>query len=102
MTNHTFPKLSLAAAALAFALAQPAVAQKPAKIPSDPDVEVQLKELKAVAKDKKFARDAEGVQIIDVLIQKQQKGLNAKDQKSIVKGLDSLLNKSRLRPADRA
>lgn len=102
MTYYTCSKHSLAAAALALALAQPAVAQKPAKIPSDPDVEVQLKELKAVAKERKFARDAEGVQIIDVLIQKQEKGLNDKDQKSIVKGLDSLLNKSRLRPADRA
>jgi len=82
--------------------AAPAAAQKPAKIPADPDVPIKLKELKVIAKDKKFARDAEGIQIIDVLMQKHQKGLSEKDQKGIVKGLDSVLNKARVRPINKS
>ena len=88
--------------AVLFAMASPAAAQNDKKIPADPDVPAKLKLLKEVGKDKKFARDAEGVGIIDVLMQKQDKGLNAKDQKAIVKGLDALLSKDRLRPADKA
>lgn len=93
---------SLAAVLFALTFAPPAAAQKADKIPADPDVPVQLKKLAAVAKDRKFTRDAEGVQIIDVLIQKQDKGLNDKDQKMVVKGLDGVLNKGRLRPATKS
>ncbi|MGC6487464.1 MAG: hypothetical protein ACON4Z_07455 [Planctomycetota bacterium] len=102
MIHDSRAPASLAAALLALALAHPATAQKTEKLPADPDVPVQLKELAGVAKDRKFARDAEGIQIIDVLIQKQDKGLNEKDQKQVVKGLGSLLNKGRLRPANKS
>ena len=99
MTNT---RTLLTLAAFTFALATPVAAQKAAKVAVDPTVATKLKELKAIAADKKFAQDAKGIQIIDELIQKHEKGLHPKDQKSIVKGLDSLLNKGRLRPAAKA
>lgn len=99
MTKTSNQLVSLAVALLA--LAAPTVAQKADKIPADADIPIKLKKLGQVAKDKKFERDAQGIQIIDVLIQKQQRGLNAKDQKSVVKALDSLLNKGRVRPANK-
>jgi hypothetical protein len=102
MIHDSRAKASLAAALFALALAHPASAQKAEKLPADPDVPVKLKELAEVAKDRKFTRDAAGIEIIDVLIQKQDKGLNDKDQKQVVKGLDSVLNKGRLRPAEKS
>ena len=88
--------------AITLALTAPVAAQKKAKIPSDPEVATKLKALKSIAGDKKFTQDAKGIEIIDELIQKQEKGLNAQDQKNVAKGLDSLLNKGRLRPATKA
>lgn len=102
MTYDSRAATSLAAGLFALALAGSAVAQKADKIPADPDVPAKLKQLASVAKDRKFSRDAEGIQIIDVLIQKQDKGLNAKDQKLVVRGLDGVLNKGRLRPATKS
>ena len=102
MIHDSRAKASLATVLFALALAQPASAQKAEKLPADPDVPVKLKELAEVAKDRKFTRDAAGIEIIDVLIQKQDKGLNDKDQKQVVKGLDSVLNKGRLRPAEKS
>ncbi|HEB53667.1 MAG TPA: hypothetical protein ENI87_10485 [bacterium] len=108
---HSFPRTSPFLAALLRAtlplvvlghLAVASCAQKPKPIPPDPEVAAKVKELAAVAKDRKFLLDAKGVQIIDLLIQKQQKGLNPKDEKAIVKALDKLLNKARRRPANRA
>ncbi|MEC8253181.1 MAG: hypothetical protein VX044_08220 [Planctomycetota bacterium] len=99
MTKTPRKLVPLAVALLA--LAAPTSAQKAGKIPADADIPIKLKKLKAVAKDKTFERDAQGINIIDVLIQKQQRGLNSKDQKSVVKGLDSLLNKGRLRPVSK-
>lgn len=103
MTKSRNPVLfSMALTVAALTMAPAAVAQKPAKIAPDKEVAEKLKTLKAVAKEKKFARDAEGIGIIDVLIQKNEKGLNDKDKKSIVKALDGVLNKGKVRPANRA
>jgi len=103
MTTSRNPVLfTTAVLAAAFALAPTASAQKPAKIAPDKEVADKVKTLKAVAKDKKFTRDAEGIGIIDVLIQKNEKGLNDKDKKSIVKALDGVLNKGKVRPANKA
>lgn len=68
--------------------------------PKPPDKEVAEKValLDQIGDDKKFARDAEGIEIIDVLYQKHEAGLNEKDQQLIVKALDALLNKQPRRP----
>ncbi|MFN3239881.1 MAG: hypothetical protein ACE37K_00015 [Planctomycetota bacterium] len=103
MTTSRNPILfTTALLAAAFAMAPSATAQKPKKIAPDKEVAEKVKVLKEVAKDKKFTRDAEGIGIIDVLMQKNEKGLNDKDKKSIVKALDGVLNKGKVRPANKA
>jgi hypothetical protein len=90
-----FPFLSL------LVLALPSVAQKdPAKGP-DKEVAEKIALLKDVVGDKKFARDAEGLQAIDTLLQKSQAGLDAKDQKDIVKALEHVLTQGKARPHDK-
>ncbi|MFK7741621.1 MAG: hypothetical protein AB8H80_14980 [Planctomycetota bacterium] len=93
----------LAALLLAIALGPGDVsAQDPKKIPPDPEVAERVDVLTKVKKDRKFELDAKGVDAIDVLMQKHEKGLNEKDQKAIVKALDGVLNKSKVRPPNRA
>jgi hypothetical protein len=88
-------------ASLAFtAIATPAQTPAPAKGP-DKEVAEKIALLKEVVADKKFARDAEGLQAIDVLLQKSQAGTEPKDQLAIVKALDQALTSGKLRPANK-
>ena len=83
----------------------PVSAQKdPAKDPGKgPDKEVaeKIAVLKEAVNDKKFARDAEGLQAIDVLLQKSQAGPDPKDQQAIVKALEGVLTGGKSRPHDK-
>ncbi len=87
------------------ALALPSAAQKdPAKDPAKgPDKEVaeKIALLKEVVADKKFTRDADGLQVIDQLLQKTQAqpGPDPKDQKDIVKALEHVLSQGKARPS---
>lgn len=74
-------------------------AQKPV-----PDKEVAAKAaaLKKVAANKKFTEDAKGVTLIDELMQKQQAGMIKKDEQLVVKTLDAVINKGKVRPSDKA
>ena len=87
----------------------PAIAQedKPtpapaAEIKPDKEVAQKLDQLKDIVDDKKFARDGEGFDVITVLVQKWQGGLGDKDKKSVVKGLENVMLKGKLRPSDKA
>lgn len=87
----------------------PARAQEPEKpaapveeIKPDKEVEQKLAQLKDVVADKKFARDGEGLDVITVLVQKWQGGLHEKDKKDILKGIESVFTKGKLRPSDNA
>lgn len=77
------------------------VAQDPTP-PKGPDKEVaeKLKELKEIVADKKFARDDEGVKLIDELRKKREEGMHEKDVAATVKGLEGVLNQGKLRPPD--
>lgn len=66
----------------------------------DKEVADKLAALKEVVADKKFARDDEGVKLIDELLIKSKAGLEAKDQAAMVKGLDAVLSDGKLRPPD--
>jgi len=75
-------------------------AGKPAKPTPDKEVEEKCDQLDKIAKDKKFTEDARGVELIDALIVKHDKGLAEKDDEMIVKSLDAVFNKTKVRPAD--
>ncbi len=90
---------SLVLAALC-ALAPAAPAQKPPKKDQDPEVAAKVDLLDEVADDRKFERDAEGVAAIDVLYQKHEEGLHPKDEKMVLKALDDVLNRSKVRDAN--
>lgn len=79
-----------------------AAAQVP-PTPKGPDKEVaeKIALLKDVLADKKFAREAEGVEAIDKLLIKSRAGLDPKDQTAIVKALESVLTTGKQRPADK-
>lgn len=79
-----------------------AVAQKPAKPKPDKEVAAKTAELKKVAGNKKFTEDGRGVGLIDDLMVKQQAGMIDKDQKLVVKTLDAVINKGKVRPANKA
>lgn len=84
---------------------QPLWAQADAPVaPPKPDKEVaeKLAKLKEVVEDRKCARDAEGLDLITVLVQKWQAGLADKDKKDILKGLEGALMKGKLREPDKA
>jgi hypothetical protein len=73
---------------------------EPAKGP-DKEVAAMIETLKDVVADKKFARDDEGVQIIDKLLQKLQAGVVDKDRLAITKSLDGvLMSGPKVRPHD--
>ncbi|MFT7535263.1 MAG: hypothetical protein ACI85K_001214 [Hyphomicrobiaceae bacterium] len=99
----TSPKpSSFAVLCLIGALMTPAVtAQKKAPKPvPDKEVAEKVEQLIKIAKNKKFTEDARGIEVIDVLMQKQDKGLIDKDRAMVVKALDGVLNKNKVRPAD--
>ncbi len=70
--------------------------------PKDGDKEVAAKVavLKEVVQDKKFARDAEGLEAIDALLKKIGAGVGPKDKQAIVKSLDDVLSSGKLRPPE--
>lgn len=83
---------------------KPDPSAKPTKEEIRPDKEVaaKLDQLKEIANDKKFARDGEGLDVITILVKKWQEGLNDKDKKEVVKGIEGAMTKGKLRPADKA
>ncbi len=84
------------------ALMTPAVMaqKKPAKPVPDKEVAEKVAELTKIAKNKKFTEDARGIEVIDFLMMKHEKGMVDKDRAMVVKALDGVLNKNRVRPAD--
>lgn len=100
-TSRALSPFALAALMAAFALPGTACSQKPKKLAPDKEVAEKVGILTKIAKDKKFSRDAEGIQVIDILMQKHEKGLAEKDRKMVVKALDGVLNKNKVRPPDR-
>lgn len=99
----TSPKPSLfAVLCLMSALMAPAVTaqKKPAKPVPDKEVAEKVAQLTKIAKNKKFTEDARGIEVIDALMKKQEKGLIDKDRAMVVKALDGVLNKNKVRPAD--
>ena len=98
----TSPKPSLfAALCLMGALLAPAItAQKPAKPVPDKEVAEKVSQLTKIAKDKKFTEDARGIEVIDLLMMKHEKGLIDKDRAMVVKTLGAVLNKYKVRPPD--
>jgi hypothetical protein len=92
----------LFSAGLAFA----AVASAQTPVPAagkGPDKEVaeRIATLKEVVADKKFAREGEGGEAIDKLVQKRE-GLDAKDTTAIVKALEGVFTGGKQRPADKS
>ena len=93
-----FPRFASLATALLLALPA-ATAQDPKDKPEpDPEVAEKVDVLKDIAADKKFERDAEGLGVIDFLYQKHEAGLAEKDAAMIVKALDNVLNRAKVRP----
>lgn len=94
--------LSVLSVALALTAAGGLAAQKPPKPVPDKEVAEKAAQLKKIAADKKFREDGRGVGLIDDLIVKQQAGMIAKDEQLVIKTLDSVMNKGKVRPADKA
>jgi hypothetical protein len=91
---------ALAMAALTMSLA--AQAGAPAAQPAqDKELPEKLGKLKEVVLDKKMARDAEGLDLITVLLKKWEAGLNDKDRAQVVKGLDGVFQQGKLRDPDK-
>src|SRR5262245_45023374 len=57
--------------------------------------------LKDVVDDKKFLRDAEGVEAIDKLLMKKEAGVEPKDEQAIVKAFANVLNGGKVRPSNK-
>lgn len=97
--------LSLFSLLAGLVLALPISAQTPAtdKAAKGPDKEVaeKIALLKEIVADKKFARDAEGLATIDVLLQKSKLGVDPKDQQAIVKAFEHVLTQGKERPHDK-
>ncbi|MFT4512529.1 MAG: cytochrome c556 [Planctomycetota bacterium] len=74
--------------------------KKPAKPVPDKEVAEKVAQLAKIAKNKKFTEDARGIEVIDVLMIKHKNGLIDKDRAMVVKALDGVLNKNKVRPAD--
>ena len=103
--THSMFRSALSALTVALFVASAAVdlpAQKKPKPVPDKDVAEKVSQLKKIAADKKFREDARGVGLIDDLMQKQQAGMIAKDEQLVVKPLDGVMNKGKVRPADKA
>ncbi len=101
--NRCFPALLVAAFVFGGGVAQnptPPAPPTPAKGP-DKAVAEKLATLKEIVADRKFARDAEGVQVVDFLLQKLQGGtLEAKDKAAVVKGFAEVFTGRKVRPPD--
>jgi hypothetical protein len=92
-------------ALIAVAMASPAQGGAPPQPPAQPapDKEVadKLTELKEVVNDRKTSRDAEGCDVIAVLLKKWEAGLNDKDKAAVVKGFDSVFYNGKVRDPDK-
>jgi hypothetical protein len=77
----------------------PAQGGKPAA--PDPEVAAKIEQLKEVVADRKMARDAEGIDVITVLVKKWQGGLVDKDQKEVIKGLGAVFTQGKVREPDK-
>jgi hypothetical protein len=88
------------AACVPFVLATLLAAQEPAKGP-DKEVAERIAVLKEVVADKKFAREAEGVEAIDKLLIKSRDGLDPKDQAAVVKALAGVMKDGKPRPSNK-
>jgi hypothetical protein len=93
LTMATFPL---------FALMAMASAQEP-EPPKEQDKEIAAKidALKDVVLDRKMEHDEEGVKLIDELNMKMQAGVHPKDRTAIVKALEDVFFKGKLRSPDR-
>lgn len=78
----------------------PAQDPNPAKGP-DKEVAECIAVLKEAIADKKFEREAEGVEAIDKLLMKSRAGLDAKDQAAIVKALAGVFKDGKARPSNK-
>ncbi|HEX5053832.1 MAG TPA: hypothetical protein VFZ65_18785 [Planctomycetota bacterium] len=98
---NPLPTVRLFALLAVLAPVSAAVAPQDPK-PKGPDKEVadKIATLKDVVLDRKMARDDEGRQIIDDLLIKMQAGLDPKDEKDVVKALDSVFMRGKVRPHD--
>lgn len=83
-----------------FAVLSPLCAQDPPD-PKDKDndkeIAAKVDELKDIVADRKHSRDAEGLEIIDALLQKLIAGVGPKDAQSITKSLDGVLSQGKVR-----
>ncbi len=96
LTRHFVPTF---AACFPLLLGGLLLAQDPAPA-KGPDKEVadRIAVLKEVVADKKFARDAEGVEAIDKLLIKSRDGLDPKDRLAVLKALAGVLKDGKDRP----
>ena len=82
-----------------------APAQAPAAKDRDPAVEKQLKELNEAVMDRKTARDADAIKMIDELLMKAQPGapteMSPKDKEAFVKGLEAIFTKTKPRELEK-
>lgn len=96
---RSLPLLLLGSALLA---QNPAPAPTPPKGP-DKEVAEKIATLKECIADRKLARDVEGVQIVDFLLQKLQAGtLEPKDKAAVVKVFGEVFTGGKVRPHDHA
>lgn len=77
-----------------------AQAPPPAAAP-DKEVAAKLAALKEVVLDRKMARDAEGLDLITVLVQKWEAGLGDKDKAAVIKGLEGVFLQGKVRDPDK-
>ena len=95
-----FRSLSLLLLGSLLTAQNPAPAPTPPKGP-DKEVAEKVASLKECILDKKCARDVEGVQLIDFLLQKLQAGtLEPKDKATVVKVFGEVFTGGKLRPHD--
>lgn len=84
-----------------FVLATLAHAQEPGPKEQDKEIAAKIDALKEVVLDRKTERDDEGVKLIDELNIKMHGEVHAKDRLAIVKALEDVFFKGKLRQPDR-
>lgn len=82
-------------------LTMPLLAQSPPAKGPDKEIAEKVAVLKEVVADKKFTRDAEGLQVIDFLLQKVQGTIEPKDRTIVVKALGDVFTGGKVRPHDK-
>lgn len=84
-----------------FVLATMASAQEPEPKEQDKEIAAKIEALKEVVLDRKVEHDDEGVKLIDELNMKMQGDVHPKDRTLIVKALEDVFFKGKLRQPDR-